>query len=715
LKCTLRYSRSFISILKEILLEKLITIKTLDDLQTLRDYLEDQEYVAFDTETTGTDKESKIIGFSVSADPELSFYVIQSYWDIIQSQLVEIVPIQDIKAFMELLKGKKLIMHNSVFDCSMVENNYQVSLMPSVYADTMILGHILDENRSNALKELGASLFGEDARKEQTEMKASVLANGGHLTKDKYELYKADSELLAKYGAKDALLTLKLFWVFIEQLYEEKLDKFFFEESMPLLKGPTYQMNTAGLRVDPARLQELKGQLEAEIHEAKAFIYKEIEPLVKSKYKGTKPSNTFNIGSSKQLAWLLFFELGNEFNILTDSGKELCKALSLKLPYSAKAKREFIQTVISNKDRVYAEAKWNPKTRKLGRPKKVGDPWNYLAAGKVTLAKLAPRYKWVERLLQYAKDLKLLNTYVLGIQSRMRYNVIRPSFLQHGTTSGRYSSKNPNFQNLPRKDKRVKNCIIARQGKIFVGADYSQLEPRVFASFSGDKRLLDCFKNGDDFYSVIGMEVFDKYDCSLKKEDPNSFAVKYPDLRDIAKTVALSSTYGTTANKMATAINKNIDESQMIIDSYFSKFPKVKTFMLKSHEQAKAQGRVENLFGRPRRMPQALAIPEIYGDTEHERLPYEIRNILNLAVNHKVQSTGASIMNRAAIAVYNRLSHLGVSLVLQVHDELILEGPEALEGLMKETLKDCMENTVKLPGVDLVAEPKSAKSLADLK
>jgi DNA polymerase-1 len=108
--------------------------------------------------------------------------------------------------------------------------------------------------------------------------------------------------------------------------------------------------------------------------------------------------------------------------------------------------------------------------------------------------------------------MKLLNTYIKGLGSKVQYGIIRPNFLQHGTTSGRYASRNPNFQNLPRDDERIKQCVTARPGKVFVSADQSQLEPRVFASYSQDKRLMDAFNGASDFYSVVGMEVYDKFD-----------------------------------------------------------------------------------------------------------------------------------------------------------------------------------------------------------
>lgn len=713
-------------------MEKLIIIRTLEDLKALSLYLEDKEFIAFDTETTGVEKESQIIGFSVSADVDVGYYVIVSYWDVEQQRLRSLETIHA-GPFLESLKGKSLIMHNGVFDCAMVENNFGIDLVPSLHTDTLMLGHLLDENRSNGLKELAVTFYGEDSKTEQDEMKASVHANGGVLTKAVYELYKADADLIARYGAKDAILTLKLFYEMVPTLYEQGLDKFFYEdETMPLLRGPTYDLNTTGLRVDAVKLQDLKNTLEAECVEARAFIEKEVAPHVAAKYPGTSKVKTFNINAGAQLAWLLFGELDNDFSTLTKVGRDVCKqALGMdRLPYSLSDKRKFIRLCLDNVGKVYAEPVKNVKTGRMGLAKKVREPWYYIASGKATLAKLAPKYKWVERLLEFKKNEKLLRTYVEGIQDRMKYNIIRPNFLQHGTTSGRYSCKNPNFQNLPRDDKRVKACIVARPGHIFVGADFAQLEPRVFSSFAKDERLLRCFADGDDFYSVVGAPTFGVYDCTLKKDDaPDSFPVKYKKLRDVAKVIALATPYGTTAPQMANEIalkaglTKSIDECQDIINDYFENYPGVHKLMLDSHEQVKAHGVVYNLFGRPRRVPEALHITRLYGSTPHGELPRQVRNLLNLAMNHPIQSTGASIMNRSAIAAWlmvRALAHedlawRSVRIVLQVHDELILEGPEALRDLMIIILKDAMENTVTLPGVALIAEPKAAYNLADLK
>lgn len=709
-------------------MEKLIVIRTLAELIKLEEYLADKEYISYDTETTGLKRGSEIIGFSVCADIEVGYYVITSAWDVDKQELISLPTKERAAHTVGLLRGKKLIMHNAIFDCRITKDNYAIDLMPSLFQDTLVSGHLIDENQKKGLKDRGAQMFGEDAKTEMIDMRQSVQRNGGSLTKDNYELYKADAEVIAKYGAKDAILTLKLFYQDVLELDKQQLDGFFYEdESMPLLRGPTFDLNTTGLLVDQDRLKKLRGELEAEIIEAKAFVHKEIYPNIKDKYPGTSPKTTFNPNSGEQLAWLLFVKMEQECCALTAVGKKICKVLDIKIPYTNEARREFIEAINDNVGRVYAPAgTYDPKTKRTSKRDAVivGKYWKYMSTGKATLKKFSERYKWVEKLLELKKADKLLGTYVEGITSRLDYGIIYPEFNQCGTTSGRFSCKNPNFQNLPRGDKRIKACIIARPGKVFVGADYSQLEPRVFASHSGDERLQACFKNDDDFYSVVGVDVFDVKVESLKKDHPMSFASLYEEERQKSKVLALAAPYGQTPAKLAPELKCTMDEARDILDRYFEAWPKVKDMQLRAHAHARRHGVVYNLFGRPRRIPRALSIDSIFGpDTKHAELPYDARTLLNLAVNHEIQSTGASIMNRAAIAVWRTVQELGsldakwleVKIVLQVHDELILEAPEELAEDVAAILRDCMENTVILPGVALQAVPKIAKDIAGLK
>lgn len=697
----------------------LVIIDDLPALDELEAYLKDQEYVAYDIETTGVHKGAEILGISICCEEDKAYYVMHQGWSPEKQQLVRTgVPKPMLVHIVELLKDKKLVCHNGVFDCAKTESYLKVSLIESLHTDTMILAHLLDENRRVGLKELASTMFGADSTAEQQAMKDSVYANGGLLTKDKYEMYKADPRLMAEYGAMDAILTYKLFLALVPQLFEQGLDKFFYEdESMPLLRGATYQMNTVGVKVNQVRLADLKRQLEIECIEAKAFIYQEIDSHVKEKYPATNKKNSFNIGSNVQMSWLLFGKLGLEFSTLTNAGRMLCRQLGMKVPYTAVTKRQFIKDIQDMKDQTtQPEAIVNGK--KI-RAKQVKDPWNYIACDKNALAKHAKAYKWISVLLEHQRKTKLLNTYVEGISSRLEYGILQGSFLQHGTTSGRYASRNPNMQNMPRDDKRIKECFVSRPGKSFVGADFSQLEVRVFASVSGDEALLESFKSGEDFYSVIGMEVFGKHDCTPFKEGSDqAFGVKYKELRKAAKELALASTYGASAWQLRSKLNKPEQEVQKDIDSYFENFPKVAKMMLTSHEMAKSDGQVTSIYGRPRRLPNAKKINKIYGDVPHGELPYEARSILNLAVNHRIQGTAASVCNRGMIKFVNDIKDMGIQdcyIISQIHDEIIAECRDEDVETVAVLLENAMCTGVTLPGVDLEAIPTISKNIAGLK
>jgi DNA polymerase-1 len=679
---------------------ELIIIDDIPALKKLVVYLVDKDFVAFDTETTGLTRYDEIIGFSVCASDEIAYYVILASWNKDLNKLVYCST--EFKSLAcELIRSlvlKSLIMHNGVFDCYMVEAYFKINLINSLHTDTMILAHLLNENRRVGLKELAGSMYGESSILEQQEMKESVLRNGGKLTKKQYEMYKCDVNILGKYGAKDTLLTYKLFYDLVSELIDSGLYEFFYnEESMPLLRGPTYDMNIVGLQADTEKLTSLQKQLEAECEADKNFIYSEIAESIKDKYPDARD---FNINANQQLAWLLFERLNLQFGNLTKSGRQACKDLGFdKLPYTYKARTDFILACKNSTNKKYT------------------NPWKFTVCDKSLLSEYSNKYIWIKRLLEYKKKEKLLKTYVIGIKEKIEYGVIYPSFLQHGTSSGRYSSRSPNFQNLPRDDKRIKACITARKKRVFVAADYSQLEPRIFASISGDERLLSAFNGNSDFYSIIGIEVYEKMECVPLKEGPdNAFGVVHPKLRQDAKVFSLAATYGATGAQLAPMMKKHRDEVQEDIYNYFEKFPKVAEMMLNAHAEAKNHGEVLSLFGRPRRIPEAKNIEKFYGKSHHHELPYNARKLLNLAVNHKIQSTAASIVNRAAIKLFNyfKEAEINAKIILQVHDSIVVECLEEHADSVSMLLRDAMENTTQLKNVRLEAIPKIGYSLSEV-
>jgi len=690
---------------------ELQVIDSLDGLKRLKNIIEELEYIAFDTETTGLSIKDEIIGFSICGDESIAYYVILSKWDITNHNMQYIDYGDEVKNTLSMLKGKKLICHNGIFDCKMVEAYFKIKLIESLHTDTMVLAHLLDENRRIGLKELSASIFGESSTIEQKEMLNSIKANGGEVTKAKYELFKANPYLIGKYGAKDAWLTYKLFLKFVPQLYEQKLDKFFYEdESMPLLRGPTYDLNTTGFQIDTLAVLALKKSLQAECEEAKAYIYQEITSYIKDKYPGTTKKTLFNLGSNQQMAWLLFGQMQLEFNTLTDSGKELCRELGMKIPYTKYAKKNLIDTLLNSAGKPYKPGYQH--NDKIVKPKLIKEPWAYIAVDKEALKKHASKHKWIAKLLEYNANKKILNTYVSALEQKPQYGIMHANFKQTGTTSGRYSSSDPNLQNLPRDEKRVKACFVSRPGKVFVSADFSQLEPRIFSYYSQDPILMSAFTNGSDFYSVVGIPVYNKHDAlPIKDGHPDAFGIKYKNLRDLSKVIALATAYGSTAYQLMKTTGKSVEDTQHDMDRYFEEFPGVQKMMQDAHDLAKINGYVTNIFGRPRRIPQAKNIPP---KIQHKDLPYDQRNILNLAVNHRIQSTAASICNRAMIAFYNNAIKLDIDckIISQVHDEIVIECKEQDAETAQILLQDAMENTVVLPGMPLQAIPIISKTLA---
>ncbi len=730
--------------------EELKVLWKLDELKALREYLNGFEFIAYDTETTGLENDAEVVGLCFAAETHKGFYIPLAWW-IPEYQTTDCEPCKgegvdsdgarcpsckkgkivkpvgghmervapEVKALaMEILndiKAKSLVMQNGIVDVNWTRFNFNIDLWDAWHTDTLPLAHLLDEDRpmGYGLKEMGYIEFGEEAKAEQTAVRASVLERGG-VWEDKRggqkEMFKCEPNIFGYYGAKDAVLTLKLFYTFIPQLFEQGLDKFFYEdETMPLFKTVSYDMNMTGLKVEMDKLLKLERDLTVETERLIGEILTDVMPYVKEKYPCTNKKNQFNVGSGQQLAWLLYIRLGNDWKRVTKSGRELAKELTGKVPYYPAARKHFMREVVDHG----------------------GKPEKYIQCDKKALQALAGKYTWVNKLLEYRKAKTILKTYAKGMQRFIKYGVIRPSFLQHGTTSGRYSSRYPNFQNLPRDDKRVKSCVVSRPGRSFVGADYSQLEPRTFTSMSQDPILMDGFKRGEDFYAVIGIPTFNLTMCSADKKAPNYLGSetfmggKYKAYRQIAKVIALSLAYGTTPFKLADDLRgedgkpMTIDQCSKIRDDYFDTYQGVAQFVADTHLQIVTEGVVYNLFGRPRRIPAAKAIkklgfPEACNAAD---LPYQYRTLLNLSVNHRIQSTAASIVNRSAIRLWYRLREEvpTARIVLQVHDEIVCECDDKDSVLVASILKDTMENTVSLPGVALIAEPKIGKTLAELK
>lgn len=315
------------------------------------------------------------------------------------------------------------------------------------------------------------------------------------------------------------------------------------------------------------------------------------------------------------------------------------------------------------------------------------------------LEKLADENLIVKKILEYRQLSKLSSTYGDGLLA-----VINPStgriyscFNQTVTVTGRISSTEPNLQNIPVRTelgREIRKVFIAREGCVLVDADYSQIELRVLAHISGDESLCSAFLSGEDVHTMTASGVF-----GVPAEEVT------PVMRSHAKTVNFGIMYGMGEFSLAKDLGTSVKEAKEYIANYFDKYKDVKKYMDSIIENAHSDGYVETMFGRRRR------IQEITSSNFMVRSAGE-----RMARNTPIQGTAADIIKIAMVNVEKALREHGLraKLILQVHDELIIESPEEEKNEVISILTECMENAAQLK-VPLVAEASYGKSWYDAK
>lgn len=296
------------------------------------------------------------------------------------------------------------------------------------------------------------------------------------------------------------------------------------------------------------------------------------------------------------------------------------------------------------------------------------------------LESLLPHHAIVSKLLEYRKYTKLRSTYVEGLQKAAgEDNIIRTSFNQTETRTGRISSAEPNMQNIPIRTEpgsRMRAFFVAGAGNLLVDADYSQIELRVLASIAKDEDMIAAFRSGEDIHTNTAAQVFDL---------PPLFVT--PLMRSRAKAVNFGIVYGISAFSLSKDIGVTVAEADKYIKNYLKTYRGVKQYMDDTVETAKEQGYVTTLFGRRRYLPELSS-------SNHSLRAFGQR----VAMNMPIQGTAADIIKIAMVRVYRSLKdeHLAARLILQVHDELIVEAPEHEAPRVAEIVRDAMENAVSL-------------------
>ena len=314
------------------------------------------------------------------------------------------------------------------------------------------------------------------------------------------------------------------------------------------------------------------------------------------------------------------------------------------------------------------------------------------------LERLAQHHDLPGFILSYRNLAKLKSTYVdkLSQLTHARDGRIHTSFNQCGTATGRLSSSSPNLQNIPIRTEdgqRIRAAFVAAPGCTLLSGDYSQIDLRVLAHYSKDQALLEAFHAGEDIHNRTAAEIF--------FVSPQLIT---PEMRRVAKTINFGIVYGMSSFGLSSQLNISRKEAQTFIDRYFAHYKGIKNFMESIVEKARKDGYVTTLLGRRR------ILPDIQQKNRTRREFAE-----RTAINTPVQGTAADIIKLAMLKVDQELDRqeLDAKMILQVHDELVLEIPEKEIKASIKLLKSAMENVIKLD-VPLVVNVSVSKNLAKI-
>jgi DNA polymerase-1 len=283
-------------------------------------------------------------------------------------------------------------------------------------------------------------------------------------------------------------------------------------------------------------------------------------------------------------------------------------------------------------------------------------------------------YFIAQLLLEYRTISKLLNTYISKLPNLVDNNArIHTTFEQTVVSSGRLSSREPNLQNIPIKNeygKLIRSCFIPSDNKLFICVDYSQIELRILANFCEDDNLIDAFNNNLDIHSITASEIFNKPITDISVDE-----------RRYAKTINFSLLYGKTIFGLAKELNIDRDTAKLYIDRYFAKYPKVLNYLDSIKSMARTNGYVETLWGRKIYFPNINSNNKVIRDAEERA-----------ALNSPMQGTSADIIKIAMINIdkWFQFKQLNAKMVLQIHDELIIESPKEEVELIVNNLPQLM-------------------------
>lgn len=693
--------------------KQLDSVIVIRDRETLRNYLAkgiELGRIAIDTETNNSldPITCKLMGLCLYVKGEKQAYIPINHInkdtkERLEPQLTESDIHDELQWLIDNKGNTKFIFHNGKFDYQVLKQTCGVRV--PIDWDTMIGARLLDENEKTV--GLKAQYVG------KIDPEQSKYDIEGLFEKLPYEI--VDPDLFALYAATDAMMT--------DRLYEWQMDRFkdpglsnvlnlANTVEMPVII-PIAEMELNGVSIDSNYQKLLSTKYHRLLADVDNEISKELDKLrlqimewrqsedankriigrggKEGKSKGEQLEESINLSSPTQLAILLYDVLGSP-QISDKSPRGTGSDILEKMPFP--------------------------------------------------ICRLLIKRKELEKLITGFID--ALPTYV-DVDGRIHCH-----FNQCGAATGRTSSSDPNLQQIPSHNKEIRMIFRASPGYILVGADYSQQEPRLLASFADDENMIDAYKGGKDLYAMIASGVYhNNYEDNLEHYPNGTTNFEGKKRRSNCKSILLGLLYGRGAASIAEQIGESYEEAQSIIDRFYKSFPKVKKWMDGSIEFAKKNGYITDLWGRRRRLPDILLpryeVKDLSEKPENTFNPILIcsnrvmdnrkvdyyRHLLDKArnrrevesirktalkegveikdnggfisqaerqcVNARIQGSAATMTKKAMIAVTNdsELNRLGFRLMINVHDELIGECPEQYSTECAKRLEDVMKGVAK--------------------
>ena len=668
--------------------KKYYTVQDSETLKLMFQHIQESDVIAVDTETSGLNpRKNKIVGWSLSGDEGIGFYIPTLVWNFdkgeLELQTIDGTSTETIsKNLLKALKGKKLVFHNASFDVQFIKNYFGIDLLPDVWVDTGLLVHTVYEEGAfgfgnpfglKSIAIMNQEALGLDVEKaanqEQLELKESIKKNGGSVTKESYEIYKADLDILSKYASADTDLTLRICNLYLGKLRDEGLEKFFFEdEVMPIYREVTVPMEAHGVDLDTELIEKIHGEIVEDQKKNKEIVMKSLLaiPEVKEWVVATS-MESYPVSHKGNWAQRLVERYSLPLPKSEKTGKYSLTAKYINELEDSKVKQFLLtgdDTLIEDVEKArISMSLWkesndgdyiNIQSKKhlgeivfgyMGIKPKVSGANTKSGRDKFDMSmveELAKTYPWAENLRVYNKLLKIKSTYVDRFRDRQEDGRYYFYFKQNGTVSGRYGS---DAQQLPKPLEEgedapvimkyvniVRAFLIAGKGRKVIDADYESLEPHCFASVTGDKALQEIFNKGWDFYSTVAIKTEKLEGVSADKKADNYLKKLDPVKRNKAKAYSLGIAYGMEAYALKMSLGVDQKTAEDLVKGYLDGFPQLAEWRERSRDEVKAYGQIKNYVGRVRHLPK---VQKLYNKFQDRMMDWRFRKELETKVPPK--------------------------------------------------------------------------------